>query len=191
VNTLTLIVVAKGEADMRAFDLSHAAGCDVALVSNEWRRPLSVIGNTYMDTAHTPVIGLVHADCLFGPGALDAFTAAALSGAVCGIVGVSVPDLVYHWCGINPGPVSTLDSCAVFFRRDLGLRFDEPVYNSFHCHVEDLCLQAHARNIPVIVPAAEATHRSETANGEAWLNEYQTYRQRLCRKWPGVEFATT
>jgi hypothetical protein len=188
---LTLVVVAKDQADLRAFDLTHVNGVHLVLLSNEAREPLSAIGNRYLDRSSAPVFGLVHADCWFGPESLAAFTAAALSGHVAGIVGVSLPNMRYQWCHENPSWVSTLDSCSVFFRRDLGVRFDEQTFDGLHCHVEDICLQARARGLLVSVPPADARHRSATANGQAWLDDYCRYRQRLAEKWRGVAFATT
>lgn len=191
VSDLTLVVVAKNSADLAQFDRTHVAGCELVLVANDSRTALSRIGNRYLASARTPVLGLVHADCWFGPGALAAFTATAMAGNVCGIVGVSLPDLVYQWSCRNPGSVSTLDSCSVFFRRDAWLRFDEVRFDSLHLHVEDLCLQAEERGIPVVVPAADANHRGSTSNGDIWLAEYRRYRERLCLKWAHRQFATT
>jgi metal-sulfur cluster biosynthetic enzyme len=78
----------------------------------------------------------------------------------------------------------------VFFRRDIGLRFDESTFTSFHCHVEDLCMQAKQRGMPVIVPFADATHASEMPS-PAWRADYMTYRARLASKWRGFRFVTT
>lgn len=197
----TLVVVAKDQADLRAFDTTHIAGrCDLVLIANEARTPLSVIGNKYLTEARTPVLGLVHADCTFGPGAIEAFADCALGGSICGIVGRSMEGY-YRWCskpvgyrdGIvaGPGPVSTLDCCSVFLRTDLGLRFDERLCSGFHLHVEDVCLQASARKIPVVVPFADASHRGSTTNGPNWLRDYADYKAKFGVKWRGVEFHTT
>ena len=201
---LFLVVVGKDNADVLAFDQRSMAGnVDVRFKANLAGEPLSKIANWYLDLSVAPVFGLCHADACFGPGALEAFTAEAMRGAVCGIVGVDLAG-VYHcsynsdrdrwWKGdmriAEPGQVSTLDCMAVFFRRDLGLRFDEDIFDGLHCHVEDLCLQAHARGIPVTVPAADAHHRNHKQAPE-FLADYRKYRSRLAQKWAEVEFRTT
>jgi hypothetical protein len=200
---LTLVVVGKDNAAVLAFDQHHWGGAAVRLVPNIDGDPLSEIANWHLELSTRPVFGLCHADAVFGPGALEAFTAEAMRGAVCGIVGVDLAG-VYH-CSYNsdrdrwwkgdqrigePGQVSTLDCMAVFFRKDLGISFDEEEFDSFHCHVEDLCLQAHARGIPVTVPAADAHHRNHTQAPE-FLADYRKYRARLAEKWKGTEFRTT
>jgi hypothetical protein len=187
--SLTLVVVAKDLADLRAFDLANCDAEETVLVANTGRTPLSVIGNHYLDHARTPIVGLVHADTWFGPGALCAFTMEAFAGSVCGLVGID-SDATYRWSDKNPGAVSTLDSCSVFLRRDLGLHFDEQTLNSLHLHVEDLCLSAHLSGVPVVVPKAQAQHRSAAPRPE-WLEEYWRYRNLLGAKWSGMEFRTT
>ena len=88
-------------------------------------------------------------------------------------------------------PVSCLDGCSVFFHRDLGLRFDEATFDGFHCHVEDLCLQAHARGIPVVVPSLKADHVGRNKDMVTWMADYRKYKERLTEKWKGIVFATT
>jgi hypothetical protein len=188
---LQLVVVAKDAADMRAFNRAHVPDwVDLVEVVNTERQSLSSIGNYYLRVGRAPVFGIVHADCHFGPDALKVFYEEAMEGRVCGIVGLCL-NLVYHWCRDLPGRVSTLDSCSVFFRRDLQLKFDEQTFDSFHLHVEDVCLQAEARNISVTVPYAEASHKGATQNGAAWLEEYHRYRSKFGEKWADRKFATT
>ena len=204
---LTLVYVAKDQAGLDAFDLTHMTGAEVIGWTNDAGLALSRIGNEMLDRCNSPVFGLCHADAVFGPGALDAFVAEAMRGAVCGIVGVDLTG-VYRcsfesrrdswWQGEGasriltggPGEVSTLDGMAVFFRRDLGLRFDAEIFDGYHCHVEDLCLQAHSRGIPVTVPAADAQHRNHTQS-PAFLADYRRYRAKLAAKWAGTKFRTT
>lgn len=192
---LTLVVIGKDRASLEAFDQS---ACDVAtLVSNGAGEPISRLANRHLDNCHTTIFGLCHADVRFGMGALATFAAVALKGSVCGIVG---RDLAGDYrCAFQktrdgrfagPGPVSTLDGMAVFFRTDLGLRFDEQTFDGMHCHVEDLCLQARARDISIVVPEADAAH-IEHIQAPGWVEDYCRYRAALVRKWAGVEFATT
>lgn len=209
---LTLVYIAKDQAGLDAFDLTHTAGAEVVGYANDAELALSRIGNEMLAcsgwmTAGSPVFGFCHADAVFGPGALDAFVAEAMRGAVCGIVGIDLAGLYRcsfesrrdsWWQGEGagriltggPGEVSTLDGMAVFFRRDLGLRFDEETFTGYHCHVEDLCLQAHSRGIPVTVPAADAHHRNHIQS-QAFLADYRRYRAKLAAKWAGTEFRTT
>lgn len=91
----------------------------------------------------------------------------------------------------GPCPVSTLDSSCIFFPTDLGLKFDEKTFDGFHCHGEDICLQAQSRGIPVLVPAANAWHACSDVNGPNWGKERDVYYRRLKAKWPQLEFATT
>jgi hypothetical protein len=187
---MTLVVVGKNEEAFSRFEGNDLGGAStVALLPNLRREPLSVIGNRFLNPEDVDVLGLVHADTWFGPGALQTFRRVAFAGAVCGIVGRDIEG-VYRWCNVNPGPVSTLDCCGIFFRRDLGLRFDEQLCTSFHMHAEDLCLQAQSRKIPVVVPRARAGHYGIGGRGE-WALEYARFRKALCAKWSGVKFATT
>jgi hypothetical protein len=101
--------------------------------------------------------------------------------------------LNYVRCTLNPGPVSVLDDCSVFFRRDSGLTVDAVTFKAWSAHVPDLCLQAHARGIPVVVPAADASHK-----GTRYFRDYQQHNAhweiqvaKLRAKWPDVQVVTT
>lgn len=173
------------------------------MVANDRRESLAAIANRELDDTRTPVFGLCHSDVVFGYGGLESFVRHAKQGAVCGVVGrdragayrcCSRPEHYDKGAGslfAGPGPVTTLDSMAVFFRPDSGLRFDAETFDGFHCHVEDLCLQAGARGVPVLVPPANAYHREHPAPHANWMNEYFGYRARLSVKWQGKEFYTT
>jgi hypothetical protein len=197
---LTLVYIAKDQAGLDAFDLTHTAGAEFIGYANDAELALSHIGNEMLAySGNSPVFGFCHADAVFGPGALDAFVAEAMRGAVCGIVGIDLAGLYRcsfesrrdsWWQGEGAAEVSTLDGMALFFRRDLGLRFDEQTFTGYHCHVEDLCLQAHSRGIPVTVPAADAHHRNHIQS-QAFLADYRRYRAKLAAKWAGTEFSTT
>jgi hypothetical protein len=183
---LTLVVVGADSRSLLAFELQHITPRDLIMTANGRDASLAAIGNHHLEHARTPVVGLVHADCVFREGALDALTRAAMDGAVCGVVGISREGRQRWACGGTDGPVATLDSCSVFLRRDLGLRFDVETFDGLHCHVEDVCMQAHARNIPVLVPAANCWHIGRSGNAAAWRDEYRPFRARLAQKWPGV-----
>ena len=164
--------------------------------------PLSTVANHYVDLKWTGphIFGLVHADMTFGPGSIEAFSDAAESCAIVGACGRALDPWPeppaginpgYHWSKWNPGVVSTLDSSCVFFRTDLGLRFDGQTFDGFHLHVEDLCIQASQKGYPVLVPKADAVHSSPDKNGSTWYTDRDRYLRRLITKWPGVRFCTT
>lgn len=188
---LCLLVIGQNQAECEEFDRA-SVDCEVQLVTNEDDRPMATVANEYLDKCDRAVFGLIHPDVSFGPGGLQAFFESALAGNVCGIVGRDMRG-AYRWCYEHPGPVSTLDDCSVFFRRDSGLWFDEETCNTFYAYVPDLCLQAHARGIPVIVPTAQAKH-----TGKRFFTEHEVRRigwdetlARVKAKWAGTEFQTT
>jgi hypothetical protein len=201
---LTLVVVGKDTAEFSGFTPSvDRMPVTIIRVPNTAGESLAAIGNRFLDAAWTPVFGLLHADVYLGAGALETFATIAAKGFVTGIVGIDL-NRHYRWCHNTclqvkrdgsiedvPGPVSTLDSCSVFFRTDSGLRFDEATFDSFHGHVEDLCLQAATRGIPVVVPSADAHHLGATTFDPDWQAQCRLYRDRLRAKWPGVEFQAT
>ena len=197
---LTLVVVAKDEQSMRGFDQTHVNAAHTVLVINYWQQPLSKLANYWLATSPN-VFGLCHADALFGPGALDIFAETAGEGAVCGMVGRCADPATHVWSvhkanlqdhpNFKEGPISTLDSVSVFFRRDSGLRFDTVNFDGFHMHVEDLCMQAHAKGIRVVVPPASASTSCSTPFAGKWATDCLTYRDRLREKWKGMVIATT
>jgi len=201
---LTLVVVAKDQENMDGFDQSYVAPAELVLVINYEQASLASIGNYWLDRSRR-LFGMCHADVYFGPGALEVFAQTANDGMVAGVVGYN-PDLVKGgpganpgngpagqvWAYQNPGPVSTLDSAAIFFSKDSGLRFDQQTFDSFHLQNEDLCLQASQNlKMPVVVPAADATHRSCERNGREWQNAYWPYYHKFEDKWRGVRFGVT
>jgi GT2 family glycosyltransferase len=218
---MTLVVVAKNDEDMRKFNLEHVLGLPnhgLFLIGNYPGRSLAYIANSIMDKTESSVFGLAHADMEFGPGSLEAFYDCAIRGAVCGACGrtklyqdsdVGPGDSSYVWSKdwghptprqlaagypanpSGPCPVSTLDSSCIFFKSDLGFRFDDVIFDGFHCYGEDLCLQAQSRGIPVLVPAANAWHACPDVNGPDWGAKRDVYYKRLKAKWPGLDFVTT
>ena len=198
---LTLIVVAKDEQSMRGFDQTHVNAAHTVLVINYWQQPLSQLANYWLATSWPDVFGLCHADALFGPGALDVFAQTAGDRKVCGMVGRSADPATHVWSVhklhldqhplFKEGPISTLDAVSVFFRRDSGLRFDAMNFDGFHMHVEDLCMQAHEKGIPVVVPPAEASTNCSTPFAGKWGQDCLMYRDRLRKKWAPVKIATT
>jgi len=182
-----MVVVGTNSDDFGFF--SHISKeVDVRLVVNSSNRALASIGNEHLSTSRE-VFGLVHADVIFRNGALEAFWTEATKGNVCGIVGRS-GEGQYRWCHHNPGEVSTVDSCCVFFPTDSRLKFDSHRFDSFHCHVEDLCMQARQIGMKVIVPHAAANHVPNFPSSE-WSAQHALYHNRLTQKWAGFQLWTT
>lgn len=195
--TIGLIVLAKSDDELSRFSLAHVARStsELVLLSNAEKHlgGLGQIANRYFNAFRSTIVGIAHADTFFGPGSLEAFAECANKGAVCGIVGRGL-DGPYVWSRQvrNPETVSTLDSCAVFMRKDNQLTFDEVLFDDFHCCVEDLCLQAHQRQIPVLIPPSNATHDAKLASRpKDWITNYHKYRARLEIKWKTTKFSTT
>ncbi len=197
---LTLVVVAKDEQSMRGFDQTHINAAETILVINYRNQSLAEIANWHL-TSCREISGLCHADAVFGAGALDIFAQSAGEGAVCGMVGRSADPATHVWSvhklhldqhpNFTEGPISTLDAVSVFFRRDSGLRFDAVNFDGYHMHVEDLCMQAHAKGIPVVVPPASASTNCSTPFAGKWGTDCLMYRKRLRAKWQGMTVATT
>jgi len=195
--TLTLVVLAKNHEDLAAFQLQHVLGSVDELILLANNPPgfggLGAVGNYALDHGRCDVVGLVHADTVLGPGALEAFCREAAAGAVTGIVG-SALGAAEIWCNDihETTGVSTLDSCSIFARRDIGVRFDVEIFDGFHCCVEDFCLSAAARGTPAKVPPASGCkHPGTMWKRPAWIKDYFRYRALLNKKWLGTSFFTT
>jgi len=192
--TISLVVVAANSQELGEFGLQHVIPIvdELILLSNPGGvfGGLGKIGNHYINHARGDVLGIVHADTVFGPGAIAVFAAAAIQGSVAGMHGRTIEGKNAFSQG-RPAEVSTLDSCSVFFRRSSNLRFDDKTFDSFHCCVEDFCLEAGAKKCRIVVPQADAKHLSVRYNSKetVWRSKYSEYRTRLNEKWKRVKFA--
>lgn len=201
-------MLGKSDAEISSFvasNLRQFAGiAELCLLSNPDKRfgGIGHVGNRVLERTLCDVFGMVHADTTFENGALDAFTKEAWLGSVAGMVGRTL-DGHYVWSKdvskeIVRTEVSTLDSCAVFFRprghaaNEL-LTFDTQLFDDFHCAIEDLCLRArHHHDMPVVVPAAKAMHHGKVPDPNGpWAERYRFYRSRLAQRWMGFPFQTT
>lgn len=196
-----IVVLSGSDAELALFDPKPLyAATQVIIVRNDERRygGYGQVGNRILDSVlpEADVFGIVHADTTFG-GMSDVH--AMLEEArdhVAGIVGKSL-DGREVWAKniLKTECVSTLDSCSLFFPTKSGLRFDTTTFDDFHLCVEDVCLQAHAKGIPVCVPPANANHRGNRAYDPhargPWYEKYWLYRDRLAKKWAGTPFTTT
>jgi hypothetical protein len=189
---LTLLAIGKNEISLKSFDQENIGESELVLIANTKHEPLSTIANSYLPHSRA-IFGLCHADTWFGPGSLEIFTKTAMEGTICGMVGRSIRGQ-YHWCHTNPGKVSTLDGCSIFFPVKYKLQFDDKIFDGFHCHVEDLCLQAQKIGVETVVPAANASHTGSAytpSESEEWRKDYMKYRMLLENKWNGTMFMTT
>lgn len=198
---LTLVVTAKNHADLGAFVTSNlgflTTVSELRLVVPERGMGQARIANHAKETALGDVVGLVHSDVTFQGGDLAVLEKAARE-AVAGIVGARLLEPGEHWerkftwgrSSDKPENVSTLDGCAVFFRRDLEVRFDE-AFHGWHCVIEDFCLGASAKGVPVLVPPVKAVHIGVSTFDPAWQRQYAEAKERLTRKWVGTTFETT
>lgn len=187
---LCLVVVGADKHECKSFNLKHVE-CELHLVINNGDAT-SAIANRFLNRSSKTVFGLVHPDVKFGIGATRVFYGSALSGNVCGVVGRTI-GLRYRWCGHNPGLVYALDDCCVFFRKDSGLTFDDVTFDKWSAHVPDLCFQAHAKGIPVVVPKATASHRGTRyfLGYQHHIKDWEVAVQKLRGKWPDIQVVTT
>lgn len=197
---IAVLVIGKNDEDIATFKAKnpHVENeARMVYVSNPGRKlgGTAAIANPFLDAATEDVVGVVHADTVFGEGSLRVFARAAVDhNAVVGIVGRKQPDpdqpfSGYVWCSEGGGYVSTLDSCSLFFRRSLGFRYDGATFDDFHCVSEDICLQAASRGIPSFVPSANASHLGGGGNAD-WDQQFWAYRAKLVQKYPGITFHT-
>lgn len=210
---LAILVIGKDSPAIEGFMRHHETTPSASIgriipIINDLGTPLACLANSALELVTEEVFGLLHADVYFdSPLArlagqqwepdLSILYRTAMDGAVCGIVGADLTDVRYRWGnGLKePWPVSCLDGCSLFMRRNIGLRFDSATFNGFHCHVEDLCLQAHQRGVPVIVPPVKAEHKGESTFEPKWQAQYFWYRKKLEEKWarlaPEMRWQTT
>jgi hypothetical protein len=157
--------------------------------------------NQVIDSAQNDLILFCHPDVEFSPWGLSAmiktFNEVGDCGAL-GLVGMSLQRLgIFGDRRRLPREVSTLDACLLMIDRRQGFRFDEEIFNSFHCVVEDYCLQVQGQGLKTYVaPGVTVGHFSSTTlenrrRTEGWINECFHYISRLESKWPGVPFCTT
>jgi hypothetical protein len=157
--------------------------------------------NRVIDTARNDRILFCHPDIEFSPWALSSLleTAAGLPGwGAVGVVGATLQGL-FAWSDRrrNPREVSTLDSILVLIDRRHGLRFDEANFDTFHCVVEDYCLQGQRLGLKTYVAPGitishfDSTYAKTAAFVEPWVAEYRHYHARLEKKYPGTPFCTT
>jgi GT2 family glycosyltransferase len=200
--TLCLAVLAASKEAFDAFPLTLARKeCDelTLIVTTDGRfGGFGAIANRIRQASRCDVVGLMHADIMFLPGALSSFARAAADGKVVGMVGRQLGG-AYTWSRdvAEDTPVSTLDGSSVFFPRHASdrIQFDQDTFDSFHCGVEDFCLSARSVGMPVVVPHTPwidhmSGYTKSYLNPE-WQAAYWRYREKLVAKWSHIQFTTT
>jgi hypothetical protein len=196
-----LCVVAKSGEELRGWLAGHdLSDVDELVAVNNAGGQFGGYGHVCqraLDATRSFVFGICHADTVFRERALQVFRDVAAVGNVTGMVGRTM-DGAYHWSqGGGIHSPSCLDGCAIFFRRDSGLRFDTATFDGFHCVGEDVALAARVRGIPLVIPHAIAEHASTSnfppgadhSRGQpGWLGDYYRYVDRLRSKYPQLQF---
>lgn len=194
-STLCLVVLAGAHTERTTLNLDALRQeCDeLVFIANPGARfgGFGQIANRVLDRTRCSVFGIVHADTSFATGALQTFK---LAGAtkIAGLVGLRanghLDHVDYVWSRDlqHEQEVGLLDNCSVFFPVDRELRFDEVVFDSFHCNVEDLCWMASAKDIPIVVPPAHAGHAGNRTGGSIWTSDFYHYRNLLRAKHKGL-----
>ena len=199
--TLPLVVLGETKKSLRSAVTGYSVAADeLVMVANPAARwgGYGTIGNRYLRSMLSDVIGIIHADTALSQETCDNLVAAASGGAVAGVVGcVDKIGNVWSRDVVAPTRVSTLDSCAVFVSHrtamGFGLRFDVETFDAFHCCVEDFCLQASTQGVPVVVVPGWALHPFPLdTDTQHWPpTEHKLYKDRLMKKWAGVSLGTT
>lgn len=210
--TIAAVVVAGSKSSLDDFrskfapSIADADEC-VEIVNSDYRfGSLAEIGNRMKQTLRSDVICMMHADVSLGEGYLRRLGSRVFeTRGVAGLVGLTWSGR-FLWAGErtidwmpsefqstwpNGGayPISTLDPCCVVFRRDTPLSFDEATFDRAHLFVEDFCMQAHQRDLPVEIVDGAAGHLGSMArepeSNMAWIKEYNHYAARFSKKWRG------
>lgn len=198
---LSLLVTSKDSRGLREFLAANLCRLEevselVLLVADG--KGQAEIGNQFASRAFGDVVGLVHSDTIFAEGDLELLAQAARDGKVVGLVGARLLEAGEDWPvkfvwgkeQKEERPVSTLDGCSVFFRKDIPISFD-PSLQGFHLVVEDFCLSASRLGVPVVVPAVKANHIGQSTTKPEWQREYAMWKEKLTQKWSGTRFETT
>jgi hypothetical protein len=205
--TLSLLVLGQSREDLADFlkrSPTVAGECDeLRLLANPNAQfgAYSSIANHLLGTGRGDIVGMVHADTVFGPGDIPKLTETASERKICGLVGRALRDDV----GVSNGyvwgtkisretAVSTLDACSIFMPRlvGTGILFDFIRFDGWHCMVEDFCVAATLKKFPIVVPPLRgAAHLEKQTRDPEWQAAYTFYKGRLESKWADVKFRTT
>lgn len=200
---MTLVVLGASKKDLRSAVSGYYLSVDeLIMIANPDSRwgGYGTIANRCLDQMLGDVLGFIHADTALSQEVCDNLEKAALEGAIAGVVGPKQIGNIWSREIDIPTQVLTLDSCAWFVSRQtiqkFNLRFDVEMFDSFHCCVEDFCLQGSTQGVPILVVPGWALHPfpldKDTKHWEPTIHKF--YKDRLAEKWKyvaGVNFGTT
>jgi hypothetical protein len=170
----------------------EAAGLPRIVLHGDESTCLARLYNEVLDSTEQRFVVFAHPDIEFSPDLLANIEPSSIAGGV-GVVEVKrrfwsrSRERSYIWASRIEAAteVACFDSCLLVADRQLGLRFDEELFDGLHLCVADYCYQARSAGAKCVVPVAKRfEHYSTTvrAEGYSWGN-YPEYRKRLERKW--------
>ena len=194
--TVCLVVLSASKEELVLPGDIHDEVAELVVVLNPGGRfgGLGAIAERVMCRTVCDVFGIVHADVSFEHGAITRLAQTAYAGAVSGLVGCNIEGSIVWGRSVPEGrcePVSTLDSCCLFVRPNMGAQWDTATFGGFHCCVEDFCLTAASRGVPVVVPDVKGDHLGSRYQNAKWLQDFAVERRKLVTKWAGTDFRTT
>jgi GT2 family glycosyltransferase len=157
--------------------------------------------NIGINKARGDIIVLCHQDVLFFKGWVDLmFERIGEIGhnkwGVLGTAGITERDktvgAVYNlkgrmqWRQSAKGkvsPVQTVDEHCMIIRKNSGLKFDEKVFNGFHCYGPDICLNAISRGMKNFGILCPLVHDSGSGSLGSGRKEFMRLLQALSKKW--------
>lgn len=170
----------------------EAAGLPHIVLQGDENTCLARLYNEVLDSTQQRFVVFSHPDVEFSPDLLANIPPSSIVGGV-GVVEVKKRfwsrsgERSYIWAAeiAEATEVACFDSCLLVADRQLGLRFDDELFDGLHLCVADYCYQARSAGAKCVVPVAERfEHHSSTVRSEgySWGN-YREYRERLERKW--------
>jgi hypothetical protein len=169
--------------------------------------PLAIVYNRIIDRSENDLIAYIHSDvtCKGLPEAIVKTMMAFGNWGALGAVGATKGKDGEN--GIQWGrkgmsyPVVTLDSCLLVIDRRQGVRFNAEVFDSFHCVIEEYCMQIQQKGLDVrtiLIDGYEGvathigdndffSHHSNTVRilGGDWGN-YSEYYRKLKNMYPSA-----
>jgi hypothetical protein len=158
-------------------------------------KPPATIYNNILDETKERFVCFIHSDvrCNGITQAIEK-TINEKSGYLIGAVGVKNG---YHWSRKTElFELITADSCCIVVDKELGLRFDDKLFNEYHLYVEDICMQC-GKVCTMYLDAFSSNptnfencfvHYGYTWNklGKGW-GSYKYFRNLISEKWPNVQ----
>ena len=163
----------------------------------------AAIYNQILDETKQRYVCFIHSDVTCN-GLLQAIrkTIEASPGYVLGVVGVDKEGYIWsNAYGLRD--IITCDSCCVVIDKEMGLRFDDKLFDGLHLYVEDICMQA-GKVTTMFIDAFDGLHVPPNIHLSGMFNnfihhsytyrklgpmwgDYRKYKALLEAKWPGVK----